>query len=183
MSTTSKTSLFRIRRGTYPLGPDQREYSDDVYTKAADKNNKKDPQLHSSTGQLNSQIYMSLEDHSITQLMDDIKTQIVPIVDEDSIDSELKKRGLSYEDASKKKPKKRKGHHRSTQCRMQRYYRGTSNDENKVNYVLNKMKHYLLRQKYPTHSSHLQKTRERRSTSTMTLSSTTHTVQGDSKSH
>eukprot|EP00971_Amphidinium_carterae_P248301 4929489-Amphidinium_carterae.1 len=35
------------------------------------------------------QIYMSLEDHNITQPMDDIKTQTVPIpiVDEDYIDS------------------------------------------------------------------------------------------------
>eukprot|EP00971_Amphidinium_carterae_P335965 6472069-Amphidinium_carterae.2 len=37
--------------------------------------------------------------------MDDIKTQTVPKVDEDCIEHELKKRGLSYEDADKKKDK------------------------------------------------------------------------------
>eukprot|EP00971_Amphidinium_carterae_P296916 5898565-Amphidinium_carterae.1 len=51
---------------------------------------------------------MTLEDPNITQLMNDIKTQRVPIVDEDYIDYELKNRGLSYEDAEKMRDKELK---------------------------------------------------------------------------
>eukprot|EP00971_Amphidinium_carterae_P213454 4236092-Amphidinium_carterae.3 len=49
------------------------------------------------------QIYMSLEDHNIAQLMDEVRQQTVPIVDEDYIEYELERQGLSLNDADMKK--------------------------------------------------------------------------------
>eukprot|EP00971_Amphidinium_carterae_P182174 3615325-Amphidinium_carterae.1 len=53
---------------------------------------------------------MSLEDHKLATIMDNVKTQTVPIVDIEYIeyiDYQLKKQGLGQEDAAKIRDRKR----------------------------------------------------------------------------
>eukprot|EP00971_Amphidinium_carterae_P119237 2361863-Amphidinium_carterae.1 len=47
------------------------------------------------------QIYMSLEDHNLITIMEDVKTQTVPIHDEGYIDHELHQQELGQEDEEK----------------------------------------------------------------------------------
>eukprot|EP00971_Amphidinium_carterae_P306807 6097398-Amphidinium_carterae.1 len=94
--------------------------------------------------------------------MDDIRTQTLPIVDEDYIVYELKKRGLSYEDASKKKDKLLKETERLLQIHtvhnatvIQRNEQRREQGERRVE----PDEALLLLQKCQKHSGHL--TRER----------------------
>eukprot|EP00971_Amphidinium_carterae_P134855 2672453-Amphidinium_carterae.1 len=47
------------------------------------------------------QIYMSLEDHNITNIMDEVKREPIPIIDIDYVEHELEKRDLSTTEADK----------------------------------------------------------------------------------
>eukprot|EP00971_Amphidinium_carterae_P323374 6426480-Amphidinium_carterae.1 len=47
------------------------------------------------------QIYMSLDDHNLTTLMDKVKTEKVPINDANYIDHQLHEQGLGHGDGEK----------------------------------------------------------------------------------
>eukprot|EP00971_Amphidinium_carterae_P230903 4581956-Amphidinium_carterae.1 len=47
------------------------------------------------------QIYMSLEDHNLAALMENVKTQTMPINDASYIDHKLHRQGFGHEDAEK----------------------------------------------------------------------------------
>eukprot|EP00971_Amphidinium_carterae_P170965 3388133-Amphidinium_carterae.1 len=49
------------------------------------------------------QIYMSLEDHNINDILEDVKRESVPIYDEAFIEHELDKQGLSIYETEKRK--------------------------------------------------------------------------------
>eukprot|EP00971_Amphidinium_carterae_P069732 1379832-Amphidinium_carterae.1 len=51
------------------------------------------------------QIYMSLADHNISTLMDEFNQHKIPIVDDEHIEYELKKQGLSQKDADDRRAK------------------------------------------------------------------------------
>eukprot|EP00971_Amphidinium_carterae_P315817 6277780-Amphidinium_carterae.1 len=72
---------------------------------------------------------MSLEDHHLTTVLDSVKTQTVPIADDEYIDYQLKEQGLSHEDADTKyEIENSRGYCSSMRLRTRLYYKKMGND-------------------------------------------------------
>eukprot|EP00971_Amphidinium_carterae_P139530 2764720-Amphidinium_carterae.1 len=120
---------------------------------------------------------MPLEDTNITYVMHDVKRETL-IIDFNYIEHELKKQGFSQKQGDDKKAKKHKDNFNSTLPTLpdiQLYYRETNKGEDREieENQQNPMSQYHHLQAYQMISSHLQSMRERQSTTTAKLSTTT----------
>eukprot|EP00971_Amphidinium_carterae_P172530 3420061-Amphidinium_carterae.2 len=76
------------------------------------------------------QIHMSLEDHNLATLMENVKTQTVPISDAGYIDHELHEQELGHEDAAKAREKELQRLLRVYTTRTEPIIRRRKNDNN-----------------------------------------------------